>query len=166
MPLTFLKMCSMHLRKGLTTFNLHQCGKELGNYAMGGNFLDRRVPLREELVSEKKSALEGNSRAWLLCKTPTKLCQNKICLVRLGGFLLVTRLMLVALKKSLNSFYSLFLFCTDYYKGIKAQEIKKVACREGSGSFSHAFLAHLNLVFFLSPKVQNLFIFPLDSISK
>ena len=48
-------MCSMHLRKGLATFNLHQCGKELGNYGMGGNFLDRRVPLMEELVSEKKA---------------------------------------------------------------------------------------------------------------
>ena len=47
MPLTLLEMCSVYLRRGLAAFNLNQCRKEKGNYAMGGNFLDPRVSLME-----------------------------------------------------------------------------------------------------------------------
>ena len=55
-------MCSVHLRRSLTTFNLNKCRKEQGNYTLGGNFLNPMAPLTEDLVSKKEARLwEGNS---------------------------------------------------------------------------------------------------------
>ena len=55
-------MCSVSLRRCLTAFNLNQCRKDQGNYVMGDDFLNLRVPLMEELVSKKDVCLwKGNS---------------------------------------------------------------------------------------------------------
>ena len=52
-------MCLVNLQRILMKFNINQYGKEQGNHALGGNFLDWRVPLMGKLVSKKKVVYAG-----------------------------------------------------------------------------------------------------------